>query len=231
MADHISKLIGETPLVLLDALSQETGLRVLAKYEAANPGASIKDRAARSMIDAAEERGEIAPGRTVLVEPTSGNTGVAVAMIGAARGYEVVIAMPESMSRERRRTGRSTVRDQALSWRSGRNAARGLGAFVAERSQETAKNSGTAAKRANPSQKETRSSPVGKGARCSLECVRSRMFHVKHPFAAQCRTIRRAAAQAPREQATRVDGRPAPSVRSWERNRACRCEWTCTQDG
>ena len=102
MADHISKLIGETPLVLLDALSQETGLRVLAKYEAANPGASIKDRAARSMIDAAEERGEIAPGRTVLVEPTSGNTGVAVAMIGAARGYEVVIAMPESMSRERR---------------------------------------------------------------------------------------------------------------------------------
>ena len=102
MADHISELIGETPLVLLDALSQETGLRVLAKYEAANPGASIKDRAARSMIDRAEERGEIAPGRTVLVEPTSGNTGVAVAMIGAARGYEVVIAMPESMSRERR---------------------------------------------------------------------------------------------------------------------------------
>lgn len=102
MADHISELIGETPLVLLDALSQETGLRVLAKYEAANPGASIKDRAARSMIDRAEERGEIAPGRTVLVEPTSGNTGVAVAMIAAARGYEVVIAMPESMSRERR---------------------------------------------------------------------------------------------------------------------------------
>ena len=102
MADHISELIGETPLVLLDALSQETGLRVLAKYEAANPGASIKDRAARSMIDRAEERCEIAPGRTVLVEPTSGNTGVAVAMIGAARGYEVVIAMPESMSRERR---------------------------------------------------------------------------------------------------------------------------------
>ena len=102
MADHISELIGETPLVLLDALSQETGLRVLAKYEAANPGASIKDRAARSMIDRAEERGEIAPGLTVLVEPTSGNTGVAVAMIGAARGYEVVIAMPESMSRERR---------------------------------------------------------------------------------------------------------------------------------
>ena len=81
MADHISKLIGETPLVLLDALSQETGLRVLAKYEAANPGASIKDRAARSMIDAAEERGEIAPGRTVLVEPTSGNTGVGLAAV------------------------------------------------------------------------------------------------------------------------------------------------------
>ncbi len=101
-ADQVSKAIGNTPLVRLDALSRETGAEVLVKYEAANPGASIKDRAARSMIDRAEERGEIVPGRTVLVEPTSGNTGIAVAMIGAARGYDVVIVMPDSMSRERR---------------------------------------------------------------------------------------------------------------------------------
>ena len=102
MTDQISGIIGETPLVRLEALSQEVGANVYAKYEAANPGASIKDRAAKSMIDRAEEPGEIAPGRTVLVEPTSGNTGVAIAMIGAARGYDVIIAMPESMSRERR---------------------------------------------------------------------------------------------------------------------------------
>ena len=81
MADQVSRIIGETPLVRLDALSEEIGAEVYVKYEAANPGASIKDRAARSMIDHAEQRGEIAPGRTVLVEPTSGNTGVALAMI------------------------------------------------------------------------------------------------------------------------------------------------------
>ncbi|PNV68433.1 cysteine synthase A [Enteroscipio rubneri] len=101
-ADLLSQAIGDTPLIGLDALSKEVGAQVFAKYEAANPGASIKDRAARSMIDRAEERGEIEPGRTVLVEPTSGNTGIAIAMIGAARGYDVVIVMPDSMSRERR---------------------------------------------------------------------------------------------------------------------------------
>ena len=72
------------------------------KFEASNPGGSIKDRAAMNMIDAAEARGEIAPGRSVLVEPTSGNTGIGIAMIGAARGYDVVLTMPESMSKERR---------------------------------------------------------------------------------------------------------------------------------
>lgn len=102
MADQVSRIIGETHLVQLDALSAEVGAKVYMKYEAANPGASIKDRAARSMIDGAEARGDIAPGRSVLVEPTSGNTGIAIAMIGAARGYEVTIVMPESMSRERR---------------------------------------------------------------------------------------------------------------------------------
>lgn len=102
MADEVSRIVGATPLVRLDALSAEIGADVLVKYEAANPGGSIKDRAARCMVDRAEERGDIAPGRTLIVEPTSGNTGVALAMIGAARGYEVVLTMPESMSRERR---------------------------------------------------------------------------------------------------------------------------------
>lgn len=100
--DELSKAVGDTRLIKLEKLSAEIGASVFVKYEAANPGASIKDRAALSMIDHAEERGEIAPGKTLLVEPTSGNTGIAIAMIGAARGYEVVLTMPESMSRERR---------------------------------------------------------------------------------------------------------------------------------
>ena len=102
MVEQVSTAIGKTPLIRLDALSAEVGANVFAKYEAANPGGSIKDRAARSMIDRAEQRGDIAPGASVLVEPTSGNTGIGIAMIGAARGYDVVLAMPESMSRERR---------------------------------------------------------------------------------------------------------------------------------
>ena len=100
--DEVSRIVGKTPLVYLDAFSNEIGARVYAKYEGANPGGSIKDRAARSMIDRAEQRGDIVPGKTLIVEPTSGNTGVALAMIGAARGYEVVLTMPESMSQERR---------------------------------------------------------------------------------------------------------------------------------
>ena len=100
--DEVSRIVGKTPLVHLEAFSNEVGARVYAKYEAANPGGSIKDRAARCMIDRAEQRGDIVPGKTLVVEPTSGNTGVALAMIGAARGYEVVLTMPESMSKERR---------------------------------------------------------------------------------------------------------------------------------
>lgn len=102
MREEVSKAIGATPLIRLAKLSGEVGAEVYAKYEAANPGGSIKDRAALMMVDRAEERGTITPGSSILVEPTSGNTGVALAMIGAARGYEVVLTMPESMSRERR---------------------------------------------------------------------------------------------------------------------------------
>ena len=100
--DALSKNIGKTPLIRLDKLSEELGANVYVKYEAANPGGSIKDRAARSMIDAAEARGQIKPGESILVEPTSGNTGIGIAMIGAARGYKVILTMPETMSQERR---------------------------------------------------------------------------------------------------------------------------------
>ena len=100
--DEVSRIVGGSPLVRLASLSEEIGAEVFVKYEAGNPGGSIKDRAARCMVDRAEERGDITPDKTVIVEPTSGNTGVALAMIGAARGYEVVLTMPESMSRERR---------------------------------------------------------------------------------------------------------------------------------
>lgn len=94
--------IGQTPLIELPKISEQLEMRVLIKYEAANPGASIKDRAARSMIIAAQERGDITPGSSVLIEPTSGNTGIGIALLGASLGYRVMLTMPESMSRERR---------------------------------------------------------------------------------------------------------------------------------
>lgn len=100
--DELSRIVGGTHLIKLEKLSEELETPVYAKYEAENPGASIKDRAARSMIDHAEERGTITRGKSVLIEPTSGNTGIAIAMIAAARGYEAILCMPESMSKERR---------------------------------------------------------------------------------------------------------------------------------
>jgi cysteine synthase A len=95
--------IGSTPLVRLDQLGKGLPGRVYIKLESRNPGGSVKDRIGRSMIDDAEARGLIEPGRSVIVEPTSGNTGVALALVGAARGYRVVLTMPESFSIERRK--------------------------------------------------------------------------------------------------------------------------------
>ena len=100
---ELTHAIGRTPLILLRSFSEQVGARVLVKYEAANPGASLKDRAALWMINRAEREGIIAPSRSVLIEPTSGNTGIAIAMIGAVRGYRVILVMPESMSVERRK--------------------------------------------------------------------------------------------------------------------------------
>lgn len=100
-ATKVEALIGKTPLIDLSALGTG-GARILGKYEATNPGGSVKDRIARAMLDAAEREGRLAPGGTV-IEPTSGNTGVGLAMLAAARGYQMILVMPDTMSVERRR--------------------------------------------------------------------------------------------------------------------------------
>jgi cysteine synthase A len=101
-AGSITELIGGTPLVRLNRLSEASGAEVLGKLESFNPGGSVKDRIGLAMIDAAERDGRIAPGRTTIIEPTSGNTGIALAMVAAARGYDMVLTMPDTMSVERR---------------------------------------------------------------------------------------------------------------------------------
>ena len=101
-AGSVTELVGRTPLVRLNRISDETGAEVLGKLESFNPGGSVKDRIGLAMIEAAERDGRITPGRTTLVEPTSGNTGVALAMVAAARGYDLVLTMPDTFSVERR---------------------------------------------------------------------------------------------------------------------------------
>jgi len=98
---NITEAIGHTPLVQLNRLTSPGGARVVCKLESVNPGFSVKDRIALHMIDAAEQSGQLRPGG-VIIEATSGNAGVGLAMVAAARGYRLIITMPESMTRERR---------------------------------------------------------------------------------------------------------------------------------
>src|SRR5215218_11336958 len=99
--DNITEVFGRTPLVRLNKVTDGAEATVAAKLEFYNPASSVKDRIGVSIVDAAEASGELKPGGTI-VEATSGNTGIALAMVGAARGYKVVLTMPESMSKERR---------------------------------------------------------------------------------------------------------------------------------
>lgn len=102
IVQNVTQLIGDTPLVRLNRLVPAGSAEIYVKLEYQNPGASVKDRIAISMIEEAEKRGEIKPGVTTIVEPTSGNTGIGLAMVAAAKGYRAILVMPETMSMERR---------------------------------------------------------------------------------------------------------------------------------
>ena len=104
IANDITALVGQTPMVRLNRLTNEycCQAEIIAKLESFNPTASVKDRIAGAMVKTAEDEGTIKPGQTVLIEPTSGNTGIALAMVAAAKGYRLILTMPDTMSTERR---------------------------------------------------------------------------------------------------------------------------------
>ncbi|HEY0826941.1 MAG TPA: pyridoxal-phosphate dependent enzyme, partial [Bacilli bacterium] len=113
IVQNITQLIGDTPLVRLNRVVPEGSAEIYLKLEYQNPGASVKDRIAISMIQVAEAEGKIKPGDTI-IEPTSGNTGIGLAMVAAALGYKAILVMPETMSMERRNLLRAYGADLIL---------------------------------------------------------------------------------------------------------------------